>query len=217
MAASVSTVVLETGDHLTREEFHRRYRVRPDIHRAELIGGVVYVAAATRSEEHAKPHGVLAGWLAIYAYSHPGVEFRDNAAVFLLDENEVQPDLLLFRPPPLGRVQRTEDGYLEGPPDLIVKIAASSASYDLHGKKALYERARVPEYVVWRTLDGAVDWFDLQNGVYVRRDPDANGLIQSRGFAGLRLAVTRLLAGDYAAVLAGERPAGGPAGTPPAG
>jgi len=201
MATSVHPVILETGDHLTRAEFHRRYLARPDLHRAELIEGVVYVAAATRSEEHAKSHGVLAGWLAVYAFSHPGVEFRDNATVFLLDESEVQPDLLIFRPPPLGRVRRTEDGYLEGPPDLIVEIAASSASYDLHEKKRIYERAGVREYVVWRTLDGAVDWFSLEGGVYERREPDQQGIIQSAVFSGLRLPVTRLLSGDYAAVL----------------
>jgi Uma2 family endonuclease len=201
MATTVSTPALESGDRLTRAEFHRRYRARPDIPKAELIDGVVYVTAATRSEEHAKPHGVLAGWLALLTYTHPGVEFRDTATVFLTGDGEVQPDLLLFRPPPLGRVRRTEDGYLEGAPDLIVEIAASSASYDLHDKKALYERAGVPEYLVWRTVDGALDWFDLHEGRYVRREPDASGAIESRAFPGLRLNVARLPAGEYATVL----------------
>lgn len=35
--------ILESGDHLTRAEFHRRYGARPDIKKAELVEGVVYV------------------------------------------------------------------------------------------------------------------------------------------------------------------------------
>ena len=31
---------LESGDHLTRHEFERRYQARPDIKKAELIEGV---------------------------------------------------------------------------------------------------------------------------------------------------------------------------------
>src|SRR5215210_739873 len=94
--------MLESGDRLTREEFHRRYCARPDIHRAELINGVVYVASPTRSEQHAKPHGVMAAWLWTYAFNPPGAAFRDNATLFLTDDGEVQPDCLLFRAPPAG-------------------------------------------------------------------------------------------------------------------
>ena len=32
---------LEPGDHLSRDEFERRYEARPDIPKAELIEGVV--------------------------------------------------------------------------------------------------------------------------------------------------------------------------------
>jgi hypothetical protein len=35
---------LETGDHLTRDEFERRYQAMPDVKKAELIEGVVYIA-----------------------------------------------------------------------------------------------------------------------------------------------------------------------------
>ena len=36
---------LNSGDRLTQAEFERRYRARPDISKAELIEGVVYVAS----------------------------------------------------------------------------------------------------------------------------------------------------------------------------
>ena len=96
----------------------------------------------------------------------------------------------------------------------MVEVAASSASYDLHQKKRLYERAGVQEYLVWRTINRAFDWFDLQNGVYIARQPDANGVIESRVFPGLRLPVTKLLAGDYAAVLTAVAPPAAPPSTP---
>jgi len=53
---------LENGYHLTREEYHRRYRERPDIKRAEPVGGVVYVASPVRFEEHSVPTGVMSVW-----------------------------------------------------------------------------------------------------------------------------------------------------------
>jgi Uma2 family endonuclease len=204
MSTLTETVMpLESGDRLTRAEFHRRYCQHPEIKKAELIEGVVYVASPVRFEKHGKPNMAIVGWLYAYVARTPGVEFADNATVFLAGDAEVQPDALLFWPAPRGAgVRITEDGYLQGPPDLVVEVAASSASYDLHDKKEVYRRAGVPEYAVWRIIDGALDWFDLQDGVYVRREPGADGIIESRVFPGLRLAVPALLAGDHAAVLA---------------
>ena len=42
-------VILESGDHLTRAEFHRLYCARPDIKKAELVEGVVYVGSPRSS------------------------------------------------------------------------------------------------------------------------------------------------------------------------
>ena len=204
MTTRIETVMpLESGDRLTRAEFHARYCQHPEIKKAELIEGVVYVASPVRFDKHADPHATIVGWLYAYVARTPGVELADTATVFLDGDAEVQPDALLFWPAPRGAgVHVTEDGYLQGPPDLVVEVAASSASYDLHDKKEVYRRAGVPEYVAWRIIDGEIDWFDLQDGVYVRREPDADGIIESRGFPGLRLAVPALLAGDHAAILA---------------
>jgi hypothetical protein len=43
---------LEGGDHLTRDEFERRYEAQPDIKRAELIEGVVYMPSPVRARSH---------------------------------------------------------------------------------------------------------------------------------------------------------------------
>jgi hypothetical protein len=39
---------LESGDHLNRYEFERRYNAMPHLRKAELIEGFVYVPAALR-------------------------------------------------------------------------------------------------------------------------------------------------------------------------
>jgi Uma2 family endonuclease len=82
------------------------------------------------------------------------------------------------------------------------QVAASSASYDLHDKLCAYRRNGVREYVVWRVLDGSIDWFCLRDGDYVRVKPDAEGIIESEVFPGLRLHIAKMLTGDGAGVLA---------------
>ncbi len=192
---------LESGDHLTREEFHRRYLAHPEIKKAELVEGVVYVAPPVRADVHGQPHAHIMGWLVTFQARTPGVSIADNATVRLDGDNELQPDASLWREEP-GGPRLTDDGYIEGAPQLVVEVAASSASYDLHDKLRAYRRNGVREYVVWRTLDRAIDWFRLREGEYVRVEPGADGVIESEAFPGLRLHVPKLLAGDTAGVLA---------------
>jgi Uma2 family endonuclease len=194
-------VSLESGDHLTREEFHRRYLARPDIKKAELVEGVVYVASPIRIDRYAEPTGAVLLWLGTYAYQIPGLRFGDNGTAYLDGGNEVQPDAFLWRPEP-GGARLTEDGYFEGAPQLIVEVAASSVSYDLHDKKEAYRRNGVREYVVWRVLDRAIDWFRLHDGQYFLVEPAADGMVESSEFPGLRLHVESMLDGDLTAVLA---------------
>lgn len=204
--ATVATVPrfdLASGDRLTRAEFERRYAALPENLKCELIEGVVYMASPLRYESHAKPHGQIMLWLGVYAAATPGVECADNATVRLDLDNEVQPDALLRRLPAYGGQTRVgDDDYLEGAPELIAEIAASSASYDLHDKLRVYRRNRVQEYLVWRVHDGALDWFCLHEGQYLPLHPDAAGVLESPWFPGLRLHVSALLDGDMETVLA---------------
>ncbi len=57
------------------------------------------------------------------------------------------------------------------------------------------------DYIVWRTDDGAIDWFELRDGAYSTREPDPEGIIESHEFPGLRLNVPAMLAHDRTAVL----------------
>jgi Uma2 family endonuclease len=204
MAASTEArPVLESGDRLTREEFHRRYCRRPDIRKAELVRGVVYVASPTRTDMHADPVGLVAFWLNAYRIRVPGLRVAVDGTVFLSPDSELQPDVFLYWQPARGSGARLNDeGYIEGAPELVVEAAASSASYDMHDKMEAYRLAGVPEYIVWLALDKQILWFRLRDGDYVRVEPDADGVIASGQFPGLRLNVPAMLAGDAAGVLA---------------
>jgi len=196
------TLPLENGDRLTRPEFEKRYQAMPDLKKAELIEGIVYMSSAVRARNHAEPHGQIIGWLFVYSTATPGVELFDNATVRLDLDNEPQPDALLRINENLGGQSRiTEDDYIEGAPELIVEIAASSASYDLHDKLRVYRRNGVQEYLIWQIYHNKFDWFRLKNGEYLTLEPDANGIIKSEIFPGLWLTVPALLQGNLAQVL----------------
>jgi Uma2 family endonuclease len=188
---------------LTREEFERRWELMPHVKKAELIEGVVYMPSAVRYRPHGRPHTILNHWLHSYELATPGVESADGSSLRLDNDNEPQPDLLLRLDRSLGgQSWEDEEGYLTGAPELVVEIAASSASYDLHQKLHVYRRHSVREYVVWRVLNKAIDWFVLREGSYQPLAPDANGLFKSLVFPGLWLDVPALLRNDLAAAVA---------------
>ncbi len=194
---------LEPGDRLTRAEFERRYNAMPNVKKAELIEGVVYMPSPVRVKSHGKPHGKIMTWLGNYCASALNIDFGDNITLRLDADNEPQPDAALWiEEAQGGRSHISEDDYLEGPPELIVEVASSSASYDLREKLNVYRRNGVQEYIVWRVYDAQIDWFSLQNEQYVLLQPDENGIIESRVFSGLRLNVAAMLNGDLATVLA---------------
>jgi Uma2 family endonuclease len=190
---------LANGDRLTRDDFEWRYQVQPKLHKAELIEGIVYMSSPVRYESHGSPHANIMGWLWIYCAATPGVDLADNATVRLDLGNEPQPDALLRLAK--GKSHIDEDDYVEGAPELVVEVAASSASYDLHSKLEVYRRNGVQEYLVWQVYDRKLTWFSLQNGEYVPLPPDDLGIIRSQIFPGLHLAVGYLLAGNRAMVM----------------
>ncbi|EKQ67431.1 hypothetical protein OsccyDRAFT_3704 [Leptolyngbyaceae cyanobacterium JSC-12] len=191
---------LENGDRLTRAEFERRYAAMPQLKKAELIEGIVYMASPLRAKAHSSPHGDIMGWLWTYKAATPGIDLYDNPTVRLDADNEPQPDAVL-RIVTGGQSWISPDDYIEGAPELIVEIAASSASYDLHDKLRVYRRNGVQEYIVWRTYNQQIDWFYLEEGQYKPQSPDATGILRSQQFPGLWLAAPALLAGHLAEVL----------------
>lgn len=194
---------LENGDRLSRMEFERRYDAMPHLKKAELIEGIVYMPSPVRHRLHGRPHGHVMGWLILYEAGTPGVQVGDNSTVRLDLDNEPQPDaILLIDPERGGQTRLSEDGYIEGAPELVVEVTASTASYDLHAKLNVYRRNGVREYVIWRVQDEAIDWFVLRDEQYEPLQPDSEGRLRSEVFAGLWLDPTALIRHDLATVLA---------------
>ncbi|WP_165234351.1 Uma2 family endonuclease [Aquisphaera insulae] len=194
---------LDNGDVLTREEFERRYDAMPELKKAELLEGEVFMGSPVRQREHSLPHTQLSCWLGTYAAFTPGVEPGDNGSVRLDDDNEPQPDLLLMiRPENGGRARIDEEGYIEGAPELVAEVAASSASRDANRKLRIYRNHGVLEYILWRVLDEKLDWLILREGRYEELAATADGVLRSEVFPGLWLDRGALLRGEMPRVLA---------------
>ncbi|MGE0129594.1 MAG: Uma2 family endonuclease [Blastocatellales bacterium] len=194
---------LENGDYLTRDEFERRYNAMPADVKAELIEGRVYMTSPVRYKSHGAPNRNLNTWLGVYSAFTPGVSGAKNTTVLLDQPNEPQPDGLLIIDELLGgQTTVSADDYLEGAPELVVEVSASSASLDLREKLSVYRRNGVREYIVWSVFDQQFKWFSLEAGEYVELNPDEDGVIRSRVFPGLWLDVDALLKDNMAKVLA---------------
>ena len=201
--ASAPLPPLQSGDRLSRHEFERRYQLMPPNVKAELIEGTVYMPSPVRATSHARPHALIMGWLSAYWFATPGVDLFDNATLRLDLDNEPQPDAALCIDPARGGHARiSSDDYLEGAPEFVVEVAASSAAYDVGDKLKVYRRNGVAEYMVWTIYERRLDWWWLNEEVYVALPSDADGIIRSQVFPGLYLHVAALLAEDRRAVLA---------------
>jgi Uma2 family endonuclease len=193
--------LLRNGDRLSGEEFDRRFKAMPNLKKAELIDGRVYLPSPAYNplqgldrtmsspvsfRGHAKPHFHSIGWLWLYTGSTLGTEGGDNGSIRLDLDNRPQPDaFVLIAPSYGGQARISDDDYVEGAPELIVEISHSSVSYDLHEKLDAYRRNGVQEYVVWRVEDQVMDWFALQDGQFVRLPLSPDGLYRSVVLPGL--------------------------------
>jgi Uma2 family endonuclease len=198
--ATVSTSpdfsTFENGDRMTRAEFHRIYETMPEDFRAELIGGIVYVASPLR-RRHGTNHLQLGSLFGVYEAQTPGVEAADNATILLGDAGEPQPDLYLRILPEFGGQSRTTaDDYIEGAPELIVEIALSSRAVDLHAKYDDYRRYGVAEYLVVCLREAEIRWFDLRADQELHAD--VNGVYRIGSFPDLWIDSKALFAKDHA-------------------
>jgi hypothetical protein len=191
------------GERLTRAEFERRYDAMPNLKKAELIEGVVYMPSPVRFEQHGVPHMDLILWLGTYRVSTPGTAGAVETSVRLGDSSMPQPDVTMFiRPENGGRVRISADDYVENGPELVAEVAASSIPLDTGLKLQMYLRYDVQEYIIWRVPDQEIDWFVRRDGKFVQLTPDADDMLCSEVFPGLWLDTDALIRGDVAQVLA---------------
>lgn len=190
---------LNSGDEMTREEFHRVYEQAPEDFKAELIGGTVYVASPLRIS-HGQPHALLAALLVAYEGKTPGVEVSDNTTVILGKDSEVQPDLLVrIRPDFGGQSTTNEEDYIEGAPEFVAEIALTSRAVDLNAKRRQYARYGVREYIVLCVKEQQLRWFDLAAGKELQSDEA--GICRIGVFPGLWIDGPAVFAQDYAKMM----------------
>lgn len=197
--ADIEKLEMHNGDRMTQPEFHRIYEQMPENFRAELIGGIVYVASPVKIP-HGTNHFPLGTLFFLYKCATPGVEVADNTTVILGEAGEPQPDIYLHILPEFGGQSRTKNDYVVGGTELTAEIAASSRSIDLHAKKDDYARYGVLEYLVLCVRERQLRWFDLRSNHELAPDPD--GVIRVRCFPGLWIHVEALLAEDARQMLA---------------
>jgi len=191
---------LHNGDRMSRQEFHRLYQKTPDGFKAELIGGIVYVASPLKLR-HGTNHPMLSAVFVAYQGNTPGVEVGDNTTILLGDEGEPQPDLFLRILPECGGQSGTSpDDYVEGAPELVAEVAHSSRSIDLNAKRDDYARYGVLEYLVVNLAARRLHWLDLRTGEELPPGPD--GIVRVRCFPGLWIHAEALLAKDYGRLMA---------------
>jgi Uma2 family endonuclease len=172
----------------------------PELKKAELIEGVVYMPSPV-TFEHGEPHFDLIAWLGDYRKFTPGVVGGDNSSLRLDLANMPQPDAYLrILQTHGGRARVSRDRYIEGSPELVGEVAVSSANFDLTVKLPMYRRNGVLEYVVWRVLDQAIDWFVLHGNDYERLPRTPEGYYRSEVLPGLWLDPDALAHGDMATV-----------------
>jgi Uma2 family endonuclease len=200
---------LENGENLHSSAFLRRFEAMPEVKKAELVEGTVYMASAVRAELHGKPDSLIQLWLGYYAAAREGMASYTNTTLLLDAENSLQPDAMLCSAPaPGGRVWLNSRGYLCGYPEFVCEVAASTTSLDLHQKLRAYCRNGVSEYLVWLVMEERFIWFALEDGEYLELQEDASGLLKSRIFKGLVLDTRAALMGQAAKVIARLNAAG---------
>ena len=207
---------LRNGDHLDADEFLRRYDAMPHLKKAELLNGRVYIdspesyptvrgnamASPVSFEEHSAPHFDLITWLGVYRSRTPGVRGGDNSTVRLDPRTMPQPDaLLLILPTHGGQSRIGVDKFVQGAPELVVEVAYSSVSYDLHEKLEVYRLHGVREYIAWRVEDRSIEWFISREGRFDRLEPGEDGIFRSVVFPGLWLDPSALIDGEMDAVV----------------
>src|SRR4051794_32539781 len=192
---------LEAGQRLDQPTFHERYEAMPSSTRAELIGGVVHMPSPL-GDDHGGTDEDISLWLGLYRRSTPGLRGSANATTILGELGEVQPDHQLRIPQERGGKARIVNGYVHGPPELIVEVSRSSKRVDLGVKKADYEKAGVPEYVVVELEPDRVHWFVLRDGRYAELSPGPDGVYRSEVYPGLWLDPSVLFSGDLDGLIA---------------
>lgn len=165
----------------------------PNLKKAELLRGRVYVDGPVPHTTHGGPCADLMCLLGVYKWQTPGVSGLAHPTMRLDSLNEPQPDAVLMIEPRYGGQARISgDDVLTGAPELVAEVAYTRNCYDLDEKLEVYREFGVREYLVWRTVDQEFDWFTLRSGDFVTLEP-LGGVYRSEVFPGLWIDADNLM------------------------
>lgn len=177
----------QNGDRMDRSTFHTLYEQTPKGFKAELIGGIVYMASPVSLRKHSRQHVNMVHWLATYSDETDGTEVLDNTTAALGDDSEPQPDTGLLISPEVGGQTTLVNDIIHGAPEMVVEVANSSMAIDLHAKKRDYDVNGVREYIVVVVPTTTVHYFVRGKAGFKEMKPDAAGVLKSKVFPGLWL------------------------------
>ena len=131
----------------------------PNLKKAELIGGMVYMPSPISLE-----HGLNGSSITVFFWTYmlhtSGTESASDVTWKMLKDSP-QPDAFLRVLPEYGGQSKQGELYPEGAPELAAEVALSSVAYDLHQKLDLYREAGVQEYLVVTLKKPEVRWLRL--------------------------------------------------------
>ena len=188
---------LENGDQLTLQEFMRRYEAMPESIEQSSSKESYLWARLFAHTHHGRPHGWLGNIVTTYGNAD-AIDFSDNSTVKLDPQQCATARLLHVLTVGARRTRQrsmttvTSTGLRILLPKLLPPRRASTCTPNLKA----YQKNGVREYVVWRVIDEAVDWFVLENSQFQPLKADENGVYRSRAFPGLWLNVPALLRRD---------------------
>ena len=186
MPVQVLTPPLCEGEHLTREEFMRRWEAMPDLKFAELIDGIVHMPSPI-SRIHCDFHSRISKWIWTFESATPGCTLLTAGTWLMSEDSAPQPDLAFCILSERGGQSWIEGEYSAGAPELIVEISYTTGARDSGIKQRLYERSGVLEYIIVKPQKRQIVWNELVEVKYREMQPGADGLLRSRAFPGLWL------------------------------
>ena len=131
--------------------------------RREIINGELIVTAAPATRHQSAVVNIVGGLLA-YQRAHGGKVFPAPTDVYLSDDNVVEPDVLFVR---ADHIDRVENKYVKGAPDLVVEISSpSTRRLELVRKRDLFAQFGVPEYWYVDLEADRVEVYRLGEGPY---------------------------------------------------
>ena len=164
----------------------------PDGQKADLIEGVIYMAAAD-SRLSNSVNGFLYRLIAdfIDARNIDGFFFLSRFSCRLSDFNAPEPDVGYVRP---ERSHLIDERHMVGGPDIAVEVVSRESRHRDYGdKRNLYETAGVAEYWIIDPLQSRVEFLGLKDGRYEILPLNDNHIFRTTVIPGFWLDVNWLL------------------------